>query len=380
MSGKWIFRWFVSPLILLGCANSLALAAAPWSSLISFKQVEADPNKSYTLTDEQGPWVIMACSFSGKGAEQQAKDLVIELRKRYKLDAYTYKAKFDFHDTQARGVDQFGQPLKMVPKRGAETEEYAVVVGNYISVEDPDAQKALQTVKYAQPDCLDVSKEKKTNQSLAGWRMLQKEVQTAVGSEQKKKGPMSHAFITTNPLLPKEFFASEGLDALVIDMNKGVPHSLLDCPGKFTVLVATFKGHDVIKQDEIQAIEKGKKFDSSLAEAGYKAHVLAEALRIKGYDAYEFHDRYASIVTVGSFDSVGSPRTDGKIEINPKVHLIMKTFGGKSIGAAGGPMKPEKMGPFDDVGEIFFDIQPMPVQVPKRTVSASYNRGNATLR
>ncbi len=45
-----------------------------------------------------------------------------------------------------------------------------------------------------------------------------------------------------------------------------------------------------------------------------------------GYDAYEFHDRSSSIVTVGSFDSVGTRRRRGKIEINPTVHKIMPRF------------------------------------------------------
>ncbi len=99
----------------------------------------------------------------------------------------------------------------------------------------------------------------------------------------------------------------------MIEMNKNVPHSLLDCPGKYSVQVATFKGQVIIKQNEIEAIESGKKqLSSDLADAAMKAHQLTEALRMKGYEAYEFHDRYASIVTVGSFDSVGTPRADGR--------------------------------------------------------------------
>ena len=66
---------------------------------------------------------------------------------------------------------------------------------------------------------------------------------------------------------------------------------------------------------------------STLAEAADKAHRLAKALRMKGYEAYEFHDRYASIVTVGSFNSVGTPRPDGRMEINAEIAAVMKTFG-----------------------------------------------------
>ena len=66
-----------------------------------------------------------------------------------------------------------------------------------------------------------------------------------------------------------------------------------------------------------------------MADAALKAHVLTEALRMKGYEAYEFHGRYASIVTVGNFDSVGTPRADGKTEINPEVHKTMEIFKAK---------------------------------------------------
>ena len=35
-----------------------------------------------------------------------------------------------------------------------------------------------------------------------------------------------------------------------------------------------------------------------------------------------------STVAVGSFNSVGTPRSDGKIEINPAIHQLMQ-FGAK---------------------------------------------------
>ena len=153
-------------------------------------------------------------------------------------------------------------------------------------------------------------------------------------------------------------------------MNKDVEHSLLDCPGKYTVQVAHFTGEVIINQNEIRAIETGAKpgpesTKQGLAGAAEKAHKLTEALRIKGYDAYEFHDRCASLVTVGSFDSVGTPRPDGKIEINPMVHRIIEVFRAQSLNVAGqpGPLQPRSL-----VG-IYFDVQPIPVEVPKRSIS-----------
>ena len=48
--------------------------------LIPFKRIDADPNKSYPLTAENGPWLIMAATFSGEKAREQAQELVYELR------------------------------------------------------------------------------------------------------------------------------------------------------------------------------------------------------------------------------------------------------------------------------------------------------------
>lgn len=378
MNGKWMFRlWMIAASWAVGCVAW----AAPWGELISLKSVDADPEKTYALTEENGPWLIMAASFSGDGAEKQAKDLVLELRKRYKVPAYVYKGKFDPGEAQGRGVDEFGKPRKwnyMKYKnskdrdkaRHPELVETAVMAGNYQSAEDPEAQKLLQKLKFATPECLEIKEGQATHQSLVGWRMIQKQVYEAIGSEQKKKGPMGHAFITTNPLLPQEYFAQKnGIDETIVALNEGVPFDLLDCPGKYTVQVATFKGQVVIKQDEIQAILNGdKEMKSELGKAAEKADKLARALRMKGYEAYQFHDRHASIVTVGSFDSVGTPRPDGKTEINPEIHKIMKAFAAETTTLPGQntPVTPLKT----FVG-IPFDIQPIPVQVPKRSISTA---------
>ncbi len=385
MSGKWMFRlWIVIGLAALWGWCETADAAPPWSELISMKAVDADPEKNYLLTEENGPWMIMASSFSGNGAEEQAKELVYELRKRYKLPAYMYKGRFDPGEAQGRGVDEFGKPLKWKyakykdsgdreKARHPELVEVAVLVGNFQSAEDANAQEALQKIKTASPKCLEVKEGEQTNQTLAGWRSIQKQISEAVGASRKPSGLMGHAFITTNPVLPPEYFAKrKGPDELVLALNKDVPYSLLDCPGKYTVQVATFKGNVIIKQEEIQAIENGdREMKSELAQAAEKADKLTHALRLKGYDAYQFHDHYASIVTVGSFNSVGTPRPDGQIEINPEVHKIMKTFGAQSTVLPGQSMP---VTPLKTLVGIPFDIQPVPVEVPKRSFSMTLGR------
>ncbi|MGA2795972.1 MAG: hypothetical protein ABSE63_00185 [Thermoguttaceae bacterium] len=373
MSGKRTFRLIVFGLALTGYCCAQVRAAPPWTDMVSPKQVEAEPDKTYTLTENNGPWMIMACSFSGEGAEKQAQDLVCELRKRYKLPAYINKEQFDFGDPKGLKLDRYGSPVKMRYYKNPKITEVAVLVGDYATVDDAEAQKVLKKLKYTMPQCLDVKTNKGTYQTLAGYRSLQ----AMMGSSNKEKGPMAHAFITTNPLLPKDYFVPGGLDPLVIEMNKNVPHdlSLLECPGKYSVQVATFKGQVIIKQDEIEAIEKGEKqFNGDLTEAAMKAHQLTEALRMKGYEAYEFHDRNASIVTVGSFDSVGMPRADGKIEINPKIHKIMQTFGAKPLDLTGQVPKDTIPMACKTLAGINFDIQPIPIMVPKKSISAALSR------
>ncbi|HVX16068.1 MAG TPA: hypothetical protein VHC22_33090 [Pirellulales bacterium] len=369
---------------LFGCALFLTMAvrpaagSPPWQKVALFKQVEADPDKTYTLTDQHGPWVIMAQTFSGDEAEEQADELVLELRSKYKLRAYRYEMDFNFGKGEvSRRIDQYGQPVRMIYKvKGMR--EVAVVVGDFADSDDPEAQKVLKKLRTLKPDCLDSQKRakqgKKQYRTLAGLREMQDVINEKMYQGHKSLGPMRTALITTNPLLPPEYFKPKGVDSLVLKMNDGVKYSLLKCPGRFTCKVATFTGQATVDQKIINQIENGKKFESRLELAAERAHEMAVTLRAKGYEAYEFHDRYVSMVTVGSFDSVGTPRPDGKIEINPKLHEMMETFSAKKT-AVIGQAAPKVGDPFivtTKIGKIPCDIQAMPVEVPKRSISRDY--------
>ena len=362
------FLLAVIALVVLGEWSSV-LAAPPWEGFLTSNRVEADPEKEYTLTKDNGPWMIMASSFSGDGAQQQANELVLELRRRYKLEAFVHEMEFELGETGGRGIDEYGNPLKWKYRRGDEVREIGVLVGDYAAVDDPEAVETLRKIKYSRPDCLKLDKDKKTNQSLGALRDIQKTIWKTVGSDDKKdKGPMGHAFITPNPLLSREEYVPKGLDPVVVKMNKGLENSLLNCPGRYTVQVATFTGKVVTDQSEIAMIQNGeKKIDGSrLEEAAQKAERLAKALRLKGWEAYVFHERCASIVTVGSFNSVGSNRRDGKIEMDPQIHNIIKTFKAKQLAAG---FSPKTL-----VG-IPLDIQPRPVKVPKQSVGVARKKG-----
>ncbi|HET6883267.1 MAG TPA: hypothetical protein VFI31_24060 [Pirellulales bacterium] len=361
----------------------LALASPPWQKVALFKQVESDPNKPYLLTDRDGPWVIMAQTFSGDEAEEQADELVHELRSRYKLRAYRYEMDFDFGKGEAsQRVDRFGQPVKM-NYRVKKMREIAVVVGDFAAIDDADAQRVLKKLRTLHPDCLDTLKRAKQGKKQYRTLAIFHDHLSAHLKQQKQPwGPMRHALLTTNPLLPDEYFKPHGLDSLVLTMNEGVKFSLLKCPGKFTCKVATFSGQVTVDQKIIDEIEKGKKFASRLEQAAANAHEMTLALRAKGYEAYEFHDRYLSMVTVGSFDSVGTPRPDGQIEINPQLHKLMETFSAQKQ-VVRGQATPKIGDPFvveTKIGKLACDVQAVPVQVPKRSISRDYERPAVSLR
>jgi len=368
----------------------------PLAGFRLFRRVEADPQNSYPLANQNGPWMIMAATFGAREgqtdaetqqmreeAAAQARDLVHELRQEYKLEAYTYVRRVDLNDetVQGRGIDRRGRPLRMRYQRKPMIEEVAVLIGNYPSIDSADAERDLKVVKDITPKALDVvalgAAGRRTYQQLAGLAQktvtpeqfalnnpaswLKSATNLQINNVTRQFGPMGSAFVTRNPRLPKEDPTVRQVDQIVYDMNKDVRFSLLECPKNYTVQVATFTGAVVVDQKKIRELERGEaQLPSRLTEAAIKAHELTEALRLKGFEAYEFHDRGASIVTVGSFDSVGVPRPDGKIELNPAVLKTIQTFG---VQPNGQPMSLLK---------IPFDVQPLPVAVPRRSIAADY--------
>src|SRR3954447_12628826 len=157
----------------IGGASSSAFAAPPWATLVPFKKVDADPKKNYDLEESCGPWMILAASFAGPSAEQQSHDLVLELRQRFKLEAYTFRRTYDFSKpTEGLGYSRYGGPRRMRYLTNNKFDELAVLVGNFGSIEDPQMDKALAQIKFARPETLDPNKRPDSSQRLAGLRTL----------------------------------------------------------------------------------------------------------------------------------------------------------------------------------------------------------------
>jgi hypothetical protein len=312
--------------------------------------------------------MIYVASFAGPGAEDEANQLATELRKRFRLKSFVHSKDYDFSQpVQGIGVNRDLSPKKMRYNTHGSFSEIAVMVGDYDSVDDPDLQKTLSMLKYAQPKSLSPENEK-TTLRFAGLRALQKRVN---GDDAKKqKGPLGRAFAVPNPLVPREAYAPNGVDTFVFKINKDVKYSLLDCPGAYSVRVATFRGSVVTNQQKVKEIEDGGRLESKLEEAAVKANKLTLALRKIGHEAYEFHDRHESYVTVGHFDWVGKDRPDGKQEINPAVHKVIQEFSpsnGSSANTRFVSAQPKRL------ADIPFDVQPLPVLVPKRSLANDYS-------
>lgn len=306
-----------------------------WKHFVPTARSAVTRSADKKLTQDNGPWMILAASFSGDGAEEQAQELVDEFRQRYHLTAYAHEMSFDYSEKKSpgRGVNEYGAPIRRRYQRGDRVREIAVLVGDYRSVDDPDAQEMLEKIKTMRPQALEPSDGERTSQSMAQVRQWQEQLLDKLGKK-RERGPMSQAFLSRNPLLPREYFVPKGVDDFVAKMNRGVDHSLLDCKGNYTVKVATFRGNVVLqtsttdpnKSNSIWGRNK-KDSDSSLVEAAENAHLLTEELRAHGWEAYEFHDRTESIVTIGSFADPGSTGPDGRFVPTQQMQRIVETFG-----------------------------------------------------
>ncbi|MEN9666388.1 MAG: hypothetical protein RLZZ326_2751, partial [Planctomycetota bacterium] len=218
---------------------------------------EVDSKAMYPLAERDGPWLVLATTFRGEGAREDARRLVQELRRTHKFKAYTHEKSFDYTGSQpGLGLNPDGTPKKMRYANAEQVVEVAVLVGDFASFDDPRGQKMLAKVKSLRPEALTGDHGK--SQSFSDFRKL-------IGLERTAgKGPMHLAFVIPNPLLPEDYFSRQQVDRFVLDMNADVTHSLLDCPGLYSVRVATFTGSGTFDQKAIAAGEDDVELEGRL--------------------------------------------------------------------------------------------------------------------
>ncbi len=327
---------FTASLAISFSSSTLLQAKPLWKKLIPEARVEVKKNGDLGLTKTNGPWQIMASRFSSADAKQKAEQLALSLRKNHNIPAYVHHKLFQLetNNTLGRGLKTYGAKIIHRYKNGSRFDEYAVLVGDYASIDDERAKKMLKTIKSLKPSFFDSEKSQLTRDNSGSYalkqiRYSQNQIRKQLHGE--VRGPMSHAFMTRNPLLPQDYFTPKGIDKTVASYNKGVKYSLLNCPGKYTVKVATFSGKITLIAGSgfSTATRKNKKPKKDLlAEAAQHAHLLTIALRGLGWEAYEFHNRTESYVTVGSFNKIVDRTlpTGEKIPVNDVIKIV-HTFG-----------------------------------------------------
>ncbi len=369
----------------LGLSES---AQADPPSLLSMFRKRSEATSVYQLKAEHGPWLILAASLSGDDAKPKAEALARELHDNLHVDCYILDKTFD-HSTMLKSdrhqsVDINGTvETRRVRLANQSSEKVcAVLVGSFASLEDPKIDDLLQTIRTAQPAALvgkdaaetkDPSKAESSNWLVSSYRRVM--WSRTNRKENLAKGPMGAAFVTRNPLLPEDYFQAPKLDEFVVELNKAVEHSLLNCTKRFTVRVASFQGNAVTDFGNGGAASQPKSLSDKLDMAADKANRLTLALRAEGVEAYQFHDRFASYVTIGGFDELGTQQPNGDFKLNPEIQQILDERCGYRILDAQDPktLQMTKVQSLKSLDKIPFDIEGKPMAVPRTATSKLYS-------
>ncbi len=402
---------FLSPIHSVAMAFGLLLAAISSTTLLADETAKnmsgkSEPPSKYELKPEHGPWLVFAMSFDGFNAKSQAEQLATELRRDFNLSAYCMTKKLDFTQPVAgAGIDPNGNNRKMKFRDKKIVEGYAVLVGDFDSIDSTGITETLAKVKRIKPkalaatDALEQDASKNDTVPVHSWRDFLKTKYEST----EKLGPMSNAFTTRNPMLPEDYYKTPEVDKFVKKLNEEKAHSefnLLGCPGKFTVRVAVFSGEDRAVGGwggaNNRANNDAQKV-SQLEIAAERAALATRALRRAGYEAYQFHDRTQSIVTVGSFNELGKNDQRNRFIYDPNIQEIAIRFGATSqptrtqrYGVTPTPrllleLVDQKQVPELNEGSdkskhlwfakysIPFDLKPTPMAVPKPVTSSIYS-------
>jgi hypothetical protein len=364
-----------SLLSLLIVALAVSSTAADRPSLLRIfgrsPAVEADPSKSYELSEEDGPWMILASTFVGEGSKQRADRLALEIRQDLRLPAFIYQEKFDFTGSINPGM-RTSRRLRYANRY--EYDAYAVLVGEYDSVEHPSIDRDLKQIRTANPALFQDEDEiaAETDRSNPVTTVKSITSKLFAGRRGKTSGPMGQAFVTRNPILPDEFFQPPKVDSFVHQLNENLEYSLLKCDGKYTVIVKTFQGLEAIVDGKQE-----KKFEPSasrLNRFAKDAGKMTAKMRTQGVEAYQFHDRFRSVVTVGSFEQLGRELPDGRFEYAPAIRAVVKKYSALNVPLARARQVPRGTNGVasNGVGAIPFDVQPTPIAIPKPTKRSLY--------
>lgn len=316
-------------------------------------EIDATPGRQYRLDKQHGPWMIMVASIheppperkrEGMTPQQAAEKLVYELRKKG-IPAYTYEV--DEVSKDADTTNRMGRKVKTSYR--AQRGGIGVIAGNYPS---PDDRRATDTLKFIK------------NFVPASWKN-----DAAFRPTRLQPNPLSGAFLTLNPMLTPEEIARTKSDPMLVKLNTGNEFSIMENKGKHTLVVATFTGRSqtAVGDQKVKKLLETFKPSANLDDAAMKAWQTAKMLRQgqgngdlqqQKFDAFVFHDRYASYVTVGSFTRKDDPQIEQLAKLfgaeMKTAYLTKKQFyGAESVTIPGQPLP------------IVFDPKPKLIDIPR---------------
>ena len=358
-----------SAAVMIAAATTTSFAAPPSLMRLFGKAKPIDQADSFVLSEEDGPWLLLATTFVGQNAKDRAQNAAVEIRTKLRLPAFIYKEDFDF--TGVAGRDEAtGRSARYANPH--QYEAFAVLVGEYDSVNHESIDKDLQRLRNVELDVFknpdEVAEEFNTKSPASMIKTFGQ--QLFKSSKGRTRNPLSTAFLTRNPMLPESFFQQPEVDSFVRQLNEGQQFNLLESEGKFTVVVRTFGACGTIA-----GAKNSSNFEPSaerMDQFARQAEKMVKSLRKQGEEAYQYHDRDRSIVTVGSFESLGRELPDGRFEYSPAIKRVMQQFSAlnssKSRTVSGG-----KAYMANHVAMIPFDVQPTPIAVPKASKRSLYS-------
>ena len=296
------------------------------------------------LKPEHGPWMILAIVLEGDNAAARATMLANEIRHEFQTPAFVWKRSSDSTGVLGAVTQEFNnldgtKTIYKAQKRyrnATRKNTYAVLVGDFAELNDPRADDMLQRIRRASPQTLiNANAENAVQKSRAMlWARTDQanndpaSVNNRRLTQYKDKGTMGAAMITKNPLLPFDFLHSKTMDDFVVKMNKQVEHSILENKGRFTTRVASFTGYSATTLIKQKNQDQTASATDVLDHAALQADRLTKALRKKGVEAYQYHDKFGSYVTIGSFEELGKQDGNGGFQYNPEMEAILEHWCG----------------------------------------------------
>jgi hypothetical protein len=318
--------------LLLALGGLAVLAAGPgYAQQVLVRPGDAAPGASnpcqeLAVTPAVGPWMIMIKSFQGEPAPQLAHDFALELRNRYRLPAYVFiHGAEEKRREQERVEQQRQQQRQWLQQMGfSDTpihvrrmhieEQYAVLVGGY---KDFDAAAdALQQIKKQPPPSEQFQDRYISATAPEGTGAPD----PAAGSRPQAPrltgmyiNPFPTSFVVHNPTVSVEHQQREPEDYDYLKkINAGESYSLLNCRKPWTLVIKQWPGQTVVVSHwaPLEFVEQlfGQQTDDYLDAGAKQAHELAGVMRQNLHlETYVLHMRYASLLTVGEYDSLNDP-------------------------------------------------------------------------